>query len=118
TRDGITYTDAVTWYTPRDLQDVPFANINFQPVGVPVPDGYLPGYGSVFGDQGNGFAYGWDVDNSANTFMRGIMDDARYDTGIAMQAPGGGHVWEIAVLNGTYDVHLVAGDPGNVDSIF
>jgi beta-galactosidase len=118
TQDGFTYTDDVTWYAPRGLDGVSFARINFQPTGLPVPDDYLPDYGTVFGDQGNGFSYGWDVDNSANTFVRGVMRDLRYDTLIAMQLAGGGHVWEIAVPNGTYDVHLVGGDPSFFDSTY
>ena len=29
-----------------------------------------------------------------------------------------GSVWEIAVPSGTYTVHLVAGDPSNIDSVY
>jgi beta-galactosidase len=114
---GVTYTDDVTWYAPLQLGGVPFARINFQPAGVPVPTGYVPDYGYAFGDRGNGFSYGWDTDNSANTYARGVASDPRYDTGIAMQSPTGGHVWQIAVPNGTYIIHMVSGDPSNYDSI-
>jgi hypothetical protein len=118
TQNGITYTDSVTWYPPRNLGGVPFARINFQPWWVPVADGYQPDYGYVFGDRGNGFAYGWDVDNSAYTWMRGVRSDVRFDTGIYMQLPGSGRVWEIAVPNGAYDVHLAGGDPSLFDGIY
>ncbi|HLJ95740.1 MAG TPA: hypothetical protein VKU02_21365, partial [Gemmataceae bacterium] len=116
-RNGTTYTDGVTWYAPMQLGGVPFARINFQPVGVAVPAAYMPDYGYAYGSRGNGFTYGWDSDNSANTFARGVMSDSRYDTGIAMEQPTGGHAWQIAVPNGTYAIHLVSGDPSNFDSI-
>ena len=45
------------------------------------------------------------------------MSDPRYDTGIAMENPAGGHVWQMAVPNGTYALHMVSGDPSNFDSI-
>ncbi|HLJ95294.1 MAG TPA: DUF4982 domain-containing protein, partial [Gemmataceae bacterium] len=116
-RNGTTFTDDVTWYAPMQLAGVPFARIKFQPIGLPVAAGYLPDYGYIYGDRGNGFTYGWDSDNSANTFARGVMSDPRYDSGIAMEQPTGGHAWQIAVPNGTYAIHLVSGDPSNFDSI-
>jgi beta-galactosidase len=117
THDGTTYTDGVTWYAPRDLQGVPFARVNFQPQGVQVPDGYVPDYGLIFDNRGNGFSYGWDVDDSANDYVRDVMSDLRYDTGTVLAAPAGGQVWQIAVPNGLYDIHLVCGDPSYFDSI-
>jgi beta-galactosidase len=118
TQGGLTYTDKVTWYTPRPLAGQPFAAITFQPSSVPVPAGYVGDYGLLFGDRGNGYVYGWDVDNSANTVVRHLNPDARYDRLELMQAPQGGRVWEIAVPDGVYDVHVVAGDPASVDSIY
>jgi hypothetical protein len=97
---------------------VPFVSVAFQPISEQVPDGYQPDYGVVYGDRGNGFTYGWDVDNSANTAVRHVNPDPRYDRLIAMEVPGGGQVWEIALPNGTYDVHLVSGDPSFVNSIY
>jgi hypothetical protein len=100
------------------LAGVPLVYINFQPASVPVPDGYQADYGFVFGDRGNGFSYGWDVDNSANTHVRHVNSDPRYDTLIYMQKPNGGRVWEMAVPDGLYDIHLVSGDPSFVDSVY
>ncbi len=117
-QDGVTYTDKVAWYTPRPLAGQPLAAIAFQPFGVSVPTGYVADYGLPFGDRGNGFVYGWDADNTANTVVRGLNPDPRYDRLALMQAPEGGRVWEIAVPDGVYDVHLVAGDPAAVDSIY
>ena len=41
--------------------------------------------------------------------------DQRYDTMIHMQLYGA-RTWEVAVPNGTYSVHIVAGDPSYTDS--
>jgi len=41
--------------------------INFQLKGGPVPEGYLPDYGEVFADRGNGFSYGWNRDIQADS---------------------------------------------------
>ena len=37
-------------------------NINFQREGGDLVEGYLPDYGFVYGDQRNGFSYGWNED--------------------------------------------------------
>jgi beta-galactosidase len=118
TAGSTVYTDTVTWSTPRGLGGTPLARINFQPSGVTVPAGYDPDYGNVFGVRVDGLSYGWDVDNTATSRLRNVNPDPRYDTLIHMQKPGGGRVWEIAVPNGSYDVHVVSGDPSYVDSIF
>src|SRR5262249_48879610 len=47
-----------------------------------------------------------------------LSPDQRYDTLTHMQKPGGGTRWEIAVPNGRYLVHVVAGDPAATDSTF
>jgi len=81
-----------------------------------VPVGYLPDYGDVFGDRGNGFSYGWSVDKAASSRDRDIHADQRYDThnALNMWNTGMGN-WEIALPNGTYDVYIVGGDPGYKD---
>src|SRR5436190_14428483 len=84
------------------------ASINFGPSGSAVPAGYLADSGSVYGDRGNGFTYGWNADNSANTRERNssLSLDQRYDTLDHMQK-NGSFSWEIAVPNGDYTVHVV-----------
>ena len=98
------------------------ALINFQPAGAAVPGGYLPDVGAVFGLRGsNGERYGWDGDNAAQTRHRGssLSLDQRYDTLVHLQKPANPDaVWEIVVPNGTYTVHLVAGDPAHIDSVY
>lgn len=96
------------------------AKINFQPASAPVPAGYLVDGGAVFADRGNGLSYGWDSDISARTRDRNVAADQRYDTLVHMSPPGGtgpSAVWEIAVPNGTYSVHVVVGDPSYADVI-
>ena len=95
--------------------------VNFQLPTTSTPAGYLADTGAPFADRSNGQSYGWGRDNSANTRER--MDpsspDLRFDTLIHMQKPSyPDAVWELAVANGTYTVHLVAGDPQNIDSVF
>ncbi len=95
--------------------------VNFQPASATTPDGYLPDYGSVFGDQGNGHSYGWDVDNTANARERNDArsPDKRYDTFNHMQKPQpAGSLWEIQVPNGRYNVYAVVGEASNTDSAY
>jgi hypothetical protein len=95
--------------------------INFEPAGSPVPSGYLADTGAVFGDRGNGFSYGWNVDNSAQTRDRNASNspDQRYDTLIHLQKPENPNAsWELALPSGTYSVRIVSGDPSNFDSVY
>ena len=88
--------------------------INFQPAASQVPSGYLADGGAVFGNRGNGYAYGWNADNSANARDRDAANspDERSDTLHHMQAGANPDAaWEIAVPEGAYRVRLVAGDP-------
>jgi len=93
--------------------------INFQPDDADIPDGYLADSGEAYGKRGNGFTYGWDDDHTDDTRQRDSPNspDQRYDTLIHMQKYGE-YRWGIAVPNGTYTVHLVAGDPENYDSVY
>jgi glucose/arabinose dehydrogenase len=94
-------------------------NINFQLASAPVPTGYLADGGLPFGDRGNGYTYGWNVDTTVGTRDRNAANspDQRYDTLNHMQKYGD-VTWEIAVPTGNYSVHVVAGDPSNVDSVY
>jgi probable HAF family extracellular repeat protein len=96
------------------------ATVNFAPAGAPVPVGYRPDTGAPYGPRSGGLTYGWNVDNSANARDRNATSspDQRYDTLNHLQKPGGATRWELAVPNGRYLVHAVAGDPNNVDSTY
>jgi len=92
--------------------------INFQPPGTPVPSGYLPDTGSIYGNRGNGYTYGWERNNKFSFDRNSALSpDQRYDTLIQMQK-GGTRFWEIAVPNGTYNVLIVAGHTAAFDSIY
>lgn len=89
-------------------------HINFQPAGTPVPAGYAADAGDVFGARGNGLDFGWNANNAGGTRDRNAgISDQRFDT----LTHAAGLVWEIAVPNGDYTVHLAAGDPSYFDSI-
>ena len=78
-----------------------------------MPAGFLADSGAVFGTRGNGYSYGWETTLSTNNVVArnaGCSQDLRYDTLCQMQADGN-HVWAVAVPNGRYLAHLVAGDP-------
>ncbi|MBN2132301.1 MAG: hypothetical protein JW741_22565, partial [Sedimentisphaerales bacterium] len=96
--------------------------INFQSNGAPIPGGYLPDYGAAFGDRGNGWSYGWDVDNTANARDRNNIGapDQRYDTVNHFRLVNVDlvdRVWEVALPNGTYNVFMVCGDPSYTDHV-
>lgn len=94
-------------------------DVNFQPGGVATPAGYVADTGAVFGNRGNGFSYGWNAINTANTRDRNLSNspDQRYDTLNHMQKSGN-FSWELAVENGDYQVRVVMGDPGYTDSVY
>ena len=61
--------------------------------------------------------YGWNSDATAVTRDRDSSLSTRpgYDTVTHMQYGGVNRFWEMVVPNGTYQVHLVAGDPNYFD---
>jgi N-acetylneuraminic acid mutarotase len=93
------------------------ANVNFQPYDAEVPAGYSVDGGATFKRQRNGRTYGWNrsiVDATRDRNSDGAYDQ-RSDTLIHM---GQDDAWSMAVPNGTYLVHVVAGDPDHFDSIY
>ncbi|HYE06373.1 MAG TPA: hypothetical protein VEL07_12740 [Planctomycetota bacterium] len=94
------------------------ATVNFQPASTPIPHGCAADVGLVFAPRGNGLAYGWNAPNPT-TRDRGAVPDQRYDTLIHTQRPENPDaVWEIAVPSGVYEVHVAAGDPLWLDSVY
>ncbi|MBC7973860.1 MAG: PKD domain-containing protein, partial [Myxococcales bacterium] len=96
------------------------AKVNFQPATSAVPAGYVADTGAAFGPRGNGLSYGWNLAN-AETRERASASspDARFDTFNHLQKPSNPTAqWEIAVPNGTYQVHIVSGDANFFDSVF
>ncbi|MFW5829248.1 MAG: chitobiase/beta-hexosaminidase C-terminal domain-containing protein [Planctomycetota bacterium] len=84
--------------------------INFQPAGSDVPDGYLVDAGAAFADRGNGHSYGWNADNTDSARDRSGSGDPVWGTLNHMQR-NGDFTWEIALENGSYYLHLGAWDP-------
>ena len=96
------------------------AHINFQLAGAAFT-GYASDTGATFGPRDSGLQFGWSGDNTANARRRGDASspDPRYDTLLHMQKPSLPDArWDLAVPNGTYRVHLVSGDPQNIDSVY
>ena len=88
------------------------AHVNFQPAGAAVPSGYVADTGAVYGSRGNGLTYGWAVANPyAVDRNSSLSKDQRYDTVAYFQKTNTPAVWEVAVPNGSYQVHIVSGDP-------
>ena len=84
--------------------------VDFQLAPTPLFPGYVADVGLTYADRGNGFAYGWNKSHTDTARDRNSSKspDERYDTFITMKSSA---KWEIALPNGEYDVHLVAGDP-------
>ena len=93
------------------------AKINFQTNGPTLAPGYLADVGLLYGDRGNGFTYGWLVDNtSAMHDLSGTNTvDFRYATYAQFAS---NNVWQIAVPNGAYTIHLVAGSVSLLDGVY
>jgi hypothetical protein len=96
--------------------------VNFSDNLAEVPSGYVNDIGLVYASRGNGLSYGWNLDTTANARDRDnpAAPDERYDSFIHMQKPGNPNAsWQIAVPNGTYSVHVVAGDiDNNFDAVY
>jgi hypothetical protein len=99
-----------------DAPGSPNVKINFQQTGGDVPEGYLPDGGEVFGDRGNRYSYGWNMDSTGGARNRDNADapDERYDTTNHFEK-GEHRIWEIELPNGTYDVLVACGDVSYTD---
>ena len=92
-------------------------NINFQPKGAQIPEGYLPDTGQAYGNQGNGWSYGW-APFAPYEMPKLVAEDfdwetdQQYDTRVGLAEPEATLVrWEIALKPGRYSIRLVAGSP-------
>jgi len=106
--------------TPGGGGGGPFvAHINFQDATSGGFAGYLADLGNTYASR-NGLTYGWTTDDTANARNKNLAlsPDERYDTFNHMQKNGINYTWEIAVPNGTYQVHIAAGDAGYLDGTF
>ena len=117
---GVEYKDQVVWtYMEPGAVDIPEGDIqiNFERTATVTPVGYLKDDGSVFGNRGNGYSYGWNVNNTANNRERGKTTiEKRFDTFVQMQTGGNKYTWSINLPNGWYTVSIACGDPDYTDS--
>ena len=112
---------APTWRTfvPIDADDVvipatePPIRINFEPASETGSAGasWLSDTGASFDDRGNGYIYGWSVDNQSGARKRDMHPDPEWDTIIHMVQDGEDRSWEIELDRGWYMVHVGFGDP-------
>ena len=95
--------------------------INFTSSPTEVPAGFVNDLGQVYGPRGNGLAFGWSQDNRVNARDRNSASspDEPHDSFIQIPSRSvRGVSWSIAVANGTYRVHLAAGDPKKTSGVF
>ncbi|HEX6964074.1 MAG TPA: NPCBM/NEW2 domain-containing protein, partial [Lacipirellula sp.] len=103
--------DHADWADARLFGDSgdPVVKINFQLDAAPIPAGYLPDSGIIFGDRGNGWSYGWSSDHTDFDRDREVNADQRLDTLVHFHQ---GQNWEIDLPNGSYLVTASIGDAG------
>ncbi len=88
--------------------------------GISVP-GYLSDIGLAYGNRGNGLNFGWSRDDRANGIDRNAANapDELQDSFHAMHGQGTANItWRLALPNGDYSVHLIAGDPADTTSLY
>ena len=92
-------------------QSVP-VNISFQPANFTLQSGFKGDIGQTFGNRGNGYSYGWNVDHTSRTFAYSPLPG--YETiwgaqwSLIKMLPDSSTSWEIALPNGTYNVSILA----------
>src|SRR5438045_2624029 len=95
----------------RTLLSAFTAHINFQPKTANVPAGYTADFGMPF-KATKKLSFGWTEKNPYAVDRNSrLSPDQRYDTFNLLTPGSKGANWEIAVPNGVYQVHIVAGDP-------
>lgn len=114
---------AIDWNTDTlkiNIQPEPGTPGNGGFIGADVPEapeGYLVENGTLYGDKGNGFTYGWDIDISATIRYRiNAADVTETDFSrltLAHLQKGDPATWEIALPTGRYNVFLCGGDAIN-----
>jgi hypothetical protein len=96
-------------------------HVHFNSDATEMPAGYLADTGLAYGSRANGLTYGWNQDNTASAVDRDAPNspDELHDGLMNMQKPANPNAsWKIAVPNGTYSVHLLAGDAGYINSVY
>ena len=95
--------------------------LNFTSSTTEVPAGFVNDLGQIYGPRGNTLTFGWSQDNRVNARDRNspTSPDEQHDSFIQIPSRAlHGVSWSIAVANGTYRVHLAAGDPKKTSGVF
>jgi hypothetical protein len=101
--------DAIVIVTSGQNPGALLVKINFQQSYALAPVGYLIDDGLLYGDKGNGYFYGWTPTRSYINSRKGQTDQRLADFAIMQYM--GARMWEIALPAGSYNIHIVAGDP-------
>lgn len=101
--------DTILFIVPVFLDSL---KINFQPLDVSVPEGYIADYGNEYVIDSN-FIYGWS--NTNPNAKKGIVaNDIRYKTFNYLQSENNDDLsWEIGLPENKYDLRIVCGDADN-----
>jgi hypothetical protein len=87
-------------------------HVQFGPSKVTPAEGFVVDSGLPVADHANDVTYGWLAKGSAVPVSRRAASlaspDSRFDSFVRLK---GGAVWQVALPNGNYEVHLAAGDP-------
>jgi hypothetical protein len=97
------------------------AHINFSNSTKQVPPGHINDVGQAYGSRVKNLSFGWNTNRTGYTRNRNSKrsPDESHDSFILMQNPNGSSGnWSIAVPNGKYSVHVLAGDPDRINSVF
>lgn len=91
--------------------------INFQKKDSPVPENFLPDYGDVYGDRGNGHAYGWTLKSAIEAQK---TDSTEYTSSLLrdvfiIRNNKESAKWQIKLPNGYYYVLVNVGRHDNYD---
>ena len=79
----------------------------------PIHEPYNKDSGALLSAQDDGVTYGWASDNSANVHERhGAAAPDLLHRGFAILPPANQNVWQVALPDDDYQVHIVAGVAG------
>ncbi len=96
-------------------------HVNFTSTSGDAVSGYLADTGLAYGPRGDGLSFGWSRNDTADGVDRnaGNAPDELQDSFHDMHGLGANNVfWRIALPDGTYSVHLIAGDSSDTSSLY
>jgi len=99
--------------------DNPRLNFNFQPENSDKVDEYVVETGKIF-DLVDTIRYGWITDFPINGIKRSsneIWDERKLSYIQMQQGIAEGITWEFELTNGTYNIEIGLGDPGNLNHV-